>query len=405
MTSCKHRLEMDVLIAARGRISLMFDECRNIYVSFSGGKDSTVLLHLVVEEALKRDRKVGVFFVDLEGQYKLTIDHILECLNLYSGIIIPYWVALPITLRNAVSMYMPTWICWERGREFDWIRQPPSNAIIDEKYFPFYRYAMDFGDMVLDFGEWFSQQESTACFVGLRTDESLNRFRTIASKYKECLDGIKWTTKSSEHVFNAYPLYDWRTEDIWAYFGKSGKPYNKLYDLMHRAGLSIHQMRTCQPYGDDQRKGLWLFQIIEPETWGKVVARVNGANSGALYAQESGNILGNIKITKPEGHTWESFAKLLLGSLPPKTQEHYKAKIGVFIKWWMEHGYPDGPVDSGDVKQEANRELPSWKRICKALLRNDYWCRGLSFAPQGPDTYQRYIERQKENRRQWGLTF
>ena len=74
---------------------------------------------------------------------------------------------------------------------------------------------------------------------------------------------------------------------------------------MHQAGLTPHQMRICQPYGDDQRKGLWLFQIIEPETWGKVVARVNGANAGALYAKDSGNILGNLKITKPDGHMGE----------------------------------------------------------------------------------------------------
>ena len=65
------------------------------------------------------------------------------------------------------------------------------------------------------------------------------------------------------------------------------KSYNKLYDLMHGAGLTIHQMRLCQPYGDDQRRGLWLFHLIEPNTWAKVVSRVNGANSGALYVMES----------------------------------------------------------------------------------------------------------------------
>ena len=74
---------------------------------------------------------------------------------------------------------------------------------------------------------------------------------------------------------------------------------------MHKAGLSISQQRICQPYGDDQRRGLWLFHIIEPETWAKVVTRVNGANSGALYVNESGAINGYNKITLPKGHTWE----------------------------------------------------------------------------------------------------
>ena len=75
-------------------------------------------------------------------------------------------------------------------------------------------------------------------------------------------------------LWNVYPIYDWKTEDIWIYHAKTNKLYNHLYDRMHQAGLSIHQQRICQPYGDDQRKGLWLFHIIEPETWSRIVARV-----------------------------------------------------------------------------------------------------------------------------------
>ena len=55
---------------------------------------------------------------------------------------------------------------------------------------------------------------------------------------------------------------------------------------MHKAGVALGNMRICQPYGDDQRRGLWLFHLIEPETWARVVARVNGANSGALYIND-----------------------------------------------------------------------------------------------------------------------
>jgi len=172
---------------------------------------------------------------------------------------------------------------------------------------------------------------------------------------------------------------------------------------MHQAGLTIHQMRICQPYGDDQRKGLWLFHVIEPETWAKVVARVNGANQGALYAQETGNILGRIKISKPEGHTWESFAKLLLASMPPQTKEHYENKIAVFLHWWAEHGYPFGIPDEADPKDEANRKAPSWRRICKALLRNDYWCKGLSFSQTKSEAYERYKNLMKRRREAWGI--
>ena len=107
---------------------------------------------------------------------------------------------------------------------------------------------------------------------------------------------------------------------------------------MFKAGLSIHQQRICQAYGDDQRRSLWLFHLIEPETWAKVVARVNGANSGALYINESGSITGYNKISKPDNHTWESFAMLFLNSVPEVTKEHFLNKIYTFDKWWKERG-------------------------------------------------------------------
>lgn len=325
-------LGISVLEAAQQRIAWSFDSFQKLYVSFSGGKDSAVMLHLVMEEAIKRQRTVGVLFVDLEGQYELTIEFIRDMYHLYRDHIEPYWVALPMNLRNAVSQFEPQWMCWDPDRKNDWIRELPPEAISDEDYFPFFHRRMEFEEFVPEFGKWYAGGKSCGCFVGIRTDESLNRWRTIMAGRKQTLEGHSWTTWVGAGLFNIYPIYDWKTQDIWIYPGKYKKAYNILYDRMYQAGLTIHQMRICQPYGDDQRKGLWLFHIIEPETWAKIVARVNGANQGALYAQQTGNILGNIKISKPPGHSWESFAILLLSSLPEPASEHYKNKIAVFLK-------------------------------------------------------------------------
>ena len=396
----KQGLGIDVLTAARLRIAWVFDNIPRIYVSFSGGKDSTVMLHLVAEEALRRKRKIGLLFVDLEGQYRLTIEHVETCFRLYADIVDPYWVALPLHLRNAVSNFEPHWICWQPDRKTDWIREPPASAIVDEKFFPFFQRGMEFEEFVPSFGDWFGQGKLTACFVGIRTDESLNRWRTIAAGRKQTLDGKRWTTWVGNTLYNAYPIYDWRTEDIWIYHGKNPElPHNKLYDRMHQAGLTVHQMRICQPYGDDQRKGLWLFHVIEPETWARVVARVNGANQGALYAQESGNILGRIKISKPENLSWHDFAMFLIDSMPPVTGEHYKNKVAVFLQWWKIRGYEDGIPDDGPI----DKKHPNWKRICKALLRNDYWCKGLSFGQHKSKAYAKYLKLMKRRREQWNI--
>lgn len=402
----KYKLGINVHDAAKERISWTFDRFEKVYVSFSGGKDSTVMLHLVMDEAIKRNRKVGVLIIDLEGQYKITIQHIQDCIDMYKDHIETYWVCLPIHLRNAVSMYETHWICWDKDKEPAWIRKPPKHSITDLNYFPFFHKGMEFEEFVPLFGEWYGQGKLTACFVGIRSDESLNRYRTIASQYKTPMEGKLWTTKLTDALYNIYPIYDWKTEDVWVYQGKfTDKPYNRLYDYMYKAGLPLVYMRICQPYGDDQRRGLWLFHLIEPETWARIVARVNGANSGAMYINETGNINGYRAISKPEGHTWESFAMLLLNSLPPKTRNHFANKIAIFIKWWTIRGYPEGIPDEAPKELEMKKDVPSWRRVCKSLLRNDWWCKGLSFTQHKSEAYQKYLDLMKRRRNEWNLPF
>jgi predicted phosphoadenosine phosphosulfate sulfurtransferase len=400
--SAKNYLNKNVYQASIERIEWTFDNFEKIYISFSGGKDSTVMMHLVMKEAIKRNQKIGVLFVDLEGQYKMTIQHVKNMYEKYKNYIIPFWVCLPIHLRNAVSVFETHWICWDENKKEDWIRDLPKNCINDLNYFDFFYEGMEFEDFVPEFGKWYSENKTCACFVGIRTSESLNRWRTIASSKKKKFQDKKYTTLVVDKVYNIYPIYDWKTEDLWIYHAKfQNDNHNKLYDLMHMAGLTIHQMRICQPYGDDQRRGLWLFHLIEPETWSKIVARVNGANSGALYVNESGNINGYRKITKPENHTWKSFATLLINSMPPKTKEHYENKIAIFQKWWIDKGYENGIPDEADYKLEQERKVPSWRRICKSLLRNDYWCKGLSFTQHKSEAYNKYLLLMKRRRENW----
>lgn len=397
----KNYLDMNVYDAAVARVQWTFDNFERVYVSFSAGKDSTCMLHLVMAEAIKRGRTVGVLLIDLEGQYKKTIEHALKMRDMYKDHSEWFWVCLPLHLRNAVSVYEPFWKCWDKDAETDWIRPMPAECISDVNYFPFFKDGMEFEEFVPLFGEWYSQGQPCACMVGIRSDESLNRYRTIANRYKTPYKGKQWTTKVTEHCYNVYPIYDWKTEDDWIYQGKHPElPYNQLYDYMYLAGVPLSNQRICQPYGDDQRRGLWLFHLIEPDTWARVVARVNGANSGALYINERGNINGYNKVYKPAGHTWKSFANLLINSMPPKTQEHYKNKIYKFVKWWETRGYPDGIPDEADYQLEQKKDVPSWRRVCKVLLRNDYWCKSLSFTQQKSAAYERYIQMMKAKREQ-----
>lgn len=388
--SKKKYLDISVLDAARRRIAETFDSFERIYVSFSGGKDSTVMLHLVMDEAIKRGRMVGVLVIDLEAQYTKTIDHIEEMVEKYEDHIDLHWFCGELLLRNAVSDYEPKWCCWEEGKKGLWVREKPEYASNLGQY-PFYVPKMEFEELMVIFGKWYSQGKSCAACVGIRSDESLHRYRAITSRK----DGLmfndnRWSTRIHEGVYNVYPIYDWRTEDIWLFHSLYPEYcHNKIYDLMTMAGVKFSSQRLCQPFGDDQKKGLWLYHLLEPDTWYKLLNRVSGVNSGSLYAQETGNINGATKIDKPEGHTWHSYTNFLLKSLPVKTRENYKHRFLKFIAGWKQRGYAKIP-DEAPHDLEVKCWAPSWRRMCRCILRNDYYCKGLGQAQPLSEAYGKY---------------
>lgn len=389
----------DVLTAAKKRIEMVFDGFERIYCAFSGGKDSTVLLHLVMEEAIKRNRKLAVMYIDFEAQYFDTIDHVRNMFHHYRNNIERHWICVEMKLRNALTNYEPQWLCWDKSNKDIWIRPMPKEAKTEKDY-PFCLSKMEFEEFVPLFGEWYSQGQPCAGFIAIRADESLHRYCAIATWDKAGLmfKDQRWTTKKSPHSYNVYPIYDWRTEDIWRYHSKfPNKAHNKIYDKMQMAGVKLSQQRLCQPYGDDQRRGLWLYHILEPETWSKIVARVNGANSGALYIRENGNMTGYNKISKPEQHTWKSFCNLLLQTLPKKTRNHYINRFRKFIYGWKQRGYEKIP-DESPIELENKCWAPSWRRMCKVILRNDYWCKGLGQAQPKSDAWLKFKEIRKGNK-------
>lgn len=392
----KLELKTNVYQESQSRISWAFDVFEKIAVSFSGGKDSTVMMHLVCEEARKRKTTVGVMIVDLEAQYSATIDHIEKMVDKYQDCIDLHWVCLPISLSNAVSNFEPRWKAWDKDKKDVWVRDYPKRKVIkDLNEYPFYTDGQEFEEFVPLWAEWYAAGKNLGVMVGIRADESLNRFRTICTFDKDTFQGRRFTTGITDNVYNVYPIYDWRTRDIWVYHAKfKDKEHNKIYDLMNKAGVPLSQQRLCQPYGHDQRKGLWLYHILEPQTWYKLLCRVNGANSGALYIQENGNITGVNKIYKPEGHTWESFTKLIFATMPKVTREHYATRFKTFIEGWRGRGYELIPDEAPLVLENAHW-APSWRRICKVLLRNDWWCKGLGLTQPKSEAYGKYLEIKK----------
>ena len=57
------------------RLEVIFKEFDNIYISFSGGKDSGVLLNLCLDYMRRNrlKRRIGMFHMDYEIQYRMTM--------------------------------------------------------------------------------------------------------------------------------------------------------------------------------------------------------------------------------------------------------------------------------------------------------------------------------------------
>jgi predicted phosphoadenosine phosphosulfate sulfurtransferase len=207
---------------------------------------------------------------------------------------------------------------------------------------------------------------------------------------------------------NFYPLYDWKTSDIWVANAKFGFDYNKVYDLYYQAGLSIDQMRVASPFHQSGQENLKLYKVIDPNTWGRMVGRVNGVNFTGIYGGTTA--MGWKSITKPNHFTWKQYAEFLLSTLPESTKKKFEHQIARFKEQWSSKGRGRNPdvirsmmsegIELENTKQVSKlckkpklyeivriksdfpdelkadyatpfRHCPSWKAICVTIMKND----------------------------------
>lgn len=123
-----------------------------------------------------------------------------------------------------------------------------------------------------EFGDWYAQGQRCACLIGIRASESLNRFRAIMNAQKQTHMGRMWTKQNTAHVFNCYPIYDWKTDDIWTANARREWDYNKLYDVFYRANVPIGSMRVASPFMSEAKSSLGMYRVIDPHVWAKLCA-------------------------------------------------------------------------------------------------------------------------------------
>lgn len=146
--------DVSVYDAAKKRFDFIYENFDKVYISFSGGKDSGVMLNMAIEAARRHNKlPIDVLIVDLEAQYNHTVEYITRTVSREE--VNAYWVCLPIHLRNAVSQYQTHWVCWDEEKRDAWVLEYPDHpsVIKDINYFPFFRKGMEFEEFVRAFGE------------------------------------------------------------------------------------------------------------------------------------------------------------------------------------------------------------------------------------------------------------
>ena len=413
-------LKQNVYEAFQERMHFIFTEFENIYVSFSGGKDSGLLLNMTLDfqKRYYPHKRIGVFHQDFEAQYTITIEYIERTFRRLETepMVDLYWVCLPMATRTCFSSYQVYWYPWDDTKEELWVRPMPQHPYVlnlHNNTITTYKYRMHQEDLAKQFNRWYRLSHgnnSTVCLLGLRTNESLHRYSGILNK-KYGYKNQNWISKQFKEAYVASPLYDWSISDVWHANALFGYDYNKLYDLYYMAGLKPSQMRVASPFNDFAKDSLNLYRVIDPAVWTKLVGRVYDANFGAIYGKTKA--MAYRKLSLPKGHTWETYTKFLLATLPKRLRDNYIKKFQTSLNFWhkkggglseetiqelLERGYKikrNGiststvrgysriiflckiPDHTDDIK--STKDIPSWKRMCYCILRNDYICRFMGF--------------------------
>lgn len=411
--------------SARDRVRRVLDDFDNVIVAFSGGKDSGAVLNLVLEELRDRPRAapVHVFHLDYEVQYSATSAYVDKELSSHGNRVRPWRICLPVTVPSSTTAFDDHWKPWDPSAAERWVRDLPAHPGVVHRGnvpsgFPAFDGVRDYAFQD-DFARWHHSAQHarrTAVLIGNREEESLQRYAAIHRADKHAMfEGLRWTSLLSPQVVKAYPIHDWTLSDVWHAHAARGWSYNRLYDLLHHAGVPTRAMRVSSPFIGQAIHELRLYRVIEPQLWARVVGRVTGADFAALHG--GSRAMAARDITLPDGHTWHSYLLFLLDTLPERTRARYQATFATSVRYWTDTGgalpievvtqlldqgvgiellgpprtarrysrphevvrflrYPD---DLPGVRPA--RVLPTYRRMCLAILRNDHTCRTLGFGP------------------------
>jgi predicted phosphoadenosine phosphosulfate sulfurtransferase len=316
-------LDVDVYTLACERVARLLDDFDGVAVAFSGGKDSTAVLNVTLEVAnsdprFARHLPLRVLHYDEEAIPYETEAYVRRVSQ--RDDVALEWMCLPFKHRNACSRTNPWWWPWAPEARELWCRPLPPEAITTLKGFPINPPGARL--TAPDTNGLFVPPElgNVAMLMGIRGAESRTRAHAVTSvarhgdvNYIKKFDG----PTGYGNVFKAYPIYDWRTSDVWTAPARLGWDHNEAYDRMAMMGISPGAQRCSPAFGEEPMQKLHMFAACFPEVWDKMCVRVPGAAAAARYATTELYSFGE-RPQKPPGMPWPDFVRHYLAKHWPK---------------------------------------------------------------------------------------
>ena len=350
--------DKNVYEAALERIEYCYKRFDQIVVSFSGGKDSTAVLNLTIEVARRLGKlPVRVVFFDEEAIHPPTIEYVQRVAQRTEVAL--EWYCLPIKHRNACSNEQPYWYCWNPDEKEKWVRPMPDGAITTHPEFKFGMQWQEFADY-MD-----TPERGNVCrLTGVRTQESLRRFKAVATKKNDA-----YIAGASGHgnTFNVHPIYDWSSEDVWVLVKQQNLDYNRTYDIFNRTRWNnrLLAMRVCPPFGEEPLRGLWMYAECFPELWHKMLYRVPGVATAWRY--HNTELYGIGPMQKPDGITWQQYLEIVYANYDePETLGKVKAGVNSIRR--RHYSKTDDAIPDEEVHPLTGT---SWKFLCKVATKGD----------------------------------